>query len=141
MVVKNGSRLCGTGASRASTPILQNKAYWEFKLQQSGIWSCGLANPGCDLNKSLGEDQNSWAITHENVMKVNGNIEHKIEEKIQEGDIIVNIKLISFKNNPKPPSDTENLLDSALYFGKCWPEIWGQNRVNFVCQMVVLGYS
>jgi len=88
VVVKNGSRLCGTGAARASTPILQNKAYWEFKLQQSGIWSCGLANPGCDLTKNLGDDPNSWALTHENVMKINGNIEHKIEQKIQEGDII-----------------------------------------------------
>merc|ERR1711994_343714 len=42
--VKNGSRLCGTGAARASTPILQNKAYWEVKIQQSGIWSCGVSN-------------------------------------------------------------------------------------------------
>ena len=42
VVVKNGSRLCGTGAARASTPILQNKAYWEVKIQQSGIWSCGV---------------------------------------------------------------------------------------------------
>jgi len=41
-VVKNGSRLCGTGCARATTPILQNKAYWEIKLQQSGIWSCGV---------------------------------------------------------------------------------------------------
>ena len=58
VVVKNGSRLCGTGAARSSTPILQNKAYWEFKLQQAGVWSCGLANPGCDLNKNLGNDLN-----------------------------------------------------------------------------------
>jgi hypothetical protein len=43
VVVKNGSRLCGTGCARATTPILQNKAYWEIKLQQSGIWSCGVS--------------------------------------------------------------------------------------------------
>ena len=91
VVVKNGSRLCGTGAARATTPILQNKAYWEFKLQQAGVWSCGLSNPGCDLNKNLGNDLNSWALTHENVIKVNGNIEQKLEQKIQEGDIIVSI--------------------------------------------------
>ena len=80
------------GAARSSTPILQNKAYWEFKLQQNGVWSCGLANPGCDLNKNLGNDLNSWALTHDNVIKINGNIEHKIEPKVQEGDIIVSIK-------------------------------------------------
>ena len=45
MVVKNGSRLCGTGAARASTPILQNKAYWEVKVQQGGEWSCGVGEP------------------------------------------------------------------------------------------------
>jgi len=43
-VVKNGSRLCGTGCARATTPILQNKAYWEIKLQQSGVWSCGVGS-------------------------------------------------------------------------------------------------
>ena len=74
---------------------MQNKAYWEFKLQQAGIWSCGLANPGCDLNKNLGNDQNSWALTQENVIKVNGNIEQKLEHKIQEGDTIVSIVLIT----------------------------------------------
>ena len=89
VVVKNGSRLCGTGAARSSTPILQNKAYWEFKLQQAGVWSCGLANPGCDLNKDLGNDLNSWALTHENVVMVNGNVEQKLSQKISEGDIIV----------------------------------------------------
>ena len=91
VVVKNGSRLCGTGAARSSTPILQNKAYWEFKLQQAGIWSCGLANPGCDLNRNLGTDLNSWCLTHDNVIMFNGDIEHKLEPKIQEGDIIVSI--------------------------------------------------
>ena len=47
--VKNGSRLCGTGAVKASTPILQNKAYWEVKVQQSGIWSCGVSQSPCFL--------------------------------------------------------------------------------------------
>ena len=38
VIVKNGLRLCGTGGARASTAIQQNKAYWEVKLQQSGVW-------------------------------------------------------------------------------------------------------
>jgi len=45
VVVKGGSRLCGTGAARSSEPIRQNKAYWEVKVQQSGIWSCGVSLP------------------------------------------------------------------------------------------------
>ena len=97
--MKNGSRLCGTGAARSSTPILQNKAYWEFKLQQAGVWSCGLANPGCDLNKDLGNDLNSWALTHENVIMVNGNVEQKLSQKISEGDIIVSDYFQVYKRN------------------------------------------
>jgi len=88
VVVKNGSRLCGTGAARASTPILQNKAYWEVKIQQSGIWSCGVGTPGCDLNKNLGLDTASWAITSEGTIQTNNSVESKVEKKIQEGDII-----------------------------------------------------
>ena len=40
------------------------------------------------------------------------------------------LKLISFKNNPKPPSNTQNLQDSAPHFGAYLPEIWGQIRVS-----------
>ena len=36
------------------------------------------------------------------------------------------LKLISFQNNPKPPSETQILLDSAPYFDVWLPEIWGQ---------------
>lgn len=37
VIVKNGIRICGTGAALGNTPILQNKAYFEVKLQQTGI--------------------------------------------------------------------------------------------------------
>lgn len=37
VIVKNGHRVCGTGAALANVPIVQNKAYFEMKLQQSGI--------------------------------------------------------------------------------------------------------
>ncbi|XP_023233109.1 SPRY domain-containing protein 7-like [Centruroides sculpturatus] len=37
VIVKNGHRLCGTGAALANAPIVQNKAYFETKLQQSGL--------------------------------------------------------------------------------------------------------
>jgi len=38
-VVKNGQRICGTGAALANAPIVQNKAYFEAKLQSSGIFA------------------------------------------------------------------------------------------------------
>ena len=52
VIVKNGSRLCGTGSARSTAPIQQNKAYWEVKVQQSGIWSCGVRK---SKNLRLGE--------------------------------------------------------------------------------------
>ena len=32
VVVKNGLRLCGTGSARGSAPILEDKAYWEVRI-------------------------------------------------------------------------------------------------------------
>ena len=42
--MKNGKRICGTGAALANAPIVQNKAYFEVKLQSTGmyIFSCFL---------------------------------------------------------------------------------------------------
>lgn len=111
VIVKNGSRLCGTGAARASNPIQQNKAYWEVKVQQSGDWSCGvryfnadlflpyflrhgyfvlqLATGVCDMNKPLGRDSNSWVITSDNTIKTGNETEYTLSQAVQEGDIIV----------------------------------------------------
>ena len=36
VIVKNGKRICGTGAAFGNAPIVQNKAYFEIKLQSSG---------------------------------------------------------------------------------------------------------
>jgi len=36
VVVKSGRRICGSGAALANAPIVQNKAYFEAKLQSSG---------------------------------------------------------------------------------------------------------
>ena len=121
--MKNGSRLCGTGAARSSTPILQNKAYWEFKLQQAGVWSCGLANPGCDLNKDLGNDLNSWALTHENVVMVNGNVEQKLSQKISEGDIIVS-DYFKFINEISTPFIIICTIFSSFFFNTFQQIFW-----------------
>lgn len=37
VVVKNGLRACGTGAVLANAPIVQDKSYWEVKLQATGM--------------------------------------------------------------------------------------------------------
>ena len=37
VVVKSGKRICGTGAAFSNAPIVQDKAYFEIKLQSTGI--------------------------------------------------------------------------------------------------------
>ena len=51
------------------------------------------------------------------------------------------VKLISFENNPKPQFDTQNLHNFAPIFQLNTLQNTGQNNVNFVCQMVDLGFS
>eukprot|EP00121_Abeoforma_whisleri_P000271 Awhi_evm1s243 len=33
VVVKNGTRICGTGASLANAPLMQDKSYFELSVQ------------------------------------------------------------------------------------------------------------
>jgi len=88
VVVKNGLRLCGTGSARGSAPILQDKAYWEVKIQQGGSWSAGIASPAADLNKNLGLDHCSWAVTSEGAVRTRGQQEYKVSPGLEEGDVL-----------------------------------------------------
>ena len=36
VIVKSGKRICGSGAALANAPILQNKCYFESKIQSGG---------------------------------------------------------------------------------------------------------
>jgi len=40
VIVKNGKRICGTGAALSNAPIAQDKAYFEVKLQSTGKKNC-----------------------------------------------------------------------------------------------------
>jgi len=88
VVVKNGLRVCGTGSVKGSAPILQDKAYWEVKVQQGGVWSAGVATPSVDLNKDLGLDHCSWAITAGGVVRTRGQQEYKLPTPVEEGDVL-----------------------------------------------------
>lgn len=89
VIVKNGKRICGTGAALASAPIVQDKAYFEAKLQSTGIWGIGLALITANLNQvPLGCSEKSWVLRHD------GTVWHKNNEICRtktipvEGDVI-----------------------------------------------------
>lgn len=92
VIVKNGRRICGTGGCLASAPLHQNKSYFEFKIQSTGIWGVGVATQKVNLNQiPLGRD------VHSLVMRNDGALYHNNEEKNrlpanslpQEGDVVV----------------------------------------------------
>uniref|UniRef100_A0A9J8B5H2 SPRY domain-containing protein 7 n=1 Tax=Cyprinus carpio carpio TaxID=630221 RepID=A0A9J8B5H2_CYPCA len=91
VIVKSGRRICGTGACLANAPLHQNKSYFEFKIQSTGVWGIGVATQKVNLNQvPLGQDSHSLVLRHD------GSIYHNNEEKNrlpanslpQEGDIV-----------------------------------------------------
>ncbi|KAK6196244.1 hypothetical protein SNE40_001505 [Patella caerulea] len=89
VIVKNGRRICGTGAAFANAPVVQNKAYFEIKVQSTGIWGVGLATQKSDLNVvPLGNDPDSWVLRNTGELVTNKQTVSKLTEIPQEGDIV-----------------------------------------------------
>lgn len=40
VIIKDGTRACGSGGVLGNAPLVQSKSYFEVKLQQSGMRSC-----------------------------------------------------------------------------------------------------
>uniref|UniRef100_A0A8C0RNF9 SPRY domain containing 7 n=1 Tax=Canis lupus familiaris TaxID=9615 RepID=A0A8C0RNF9_CANLF len=101
VIVKNGRRICGTGGCLASAPLHQNKSYFEFKIQSTGIWGVGVATQKVNLNQiPLGRD------VHSLVMRNDGALYHNNEEKNrlpanslpQEGDVVPGSLCFEFRS-------------------------------------------
>nr|CAG4642085.1 EOG090X0EPP [Eurycercus lamellatus] len=89
VLVKNGSRICGTGGALGNTPIMQDKAYFEVRLQQSGVWGIGLGSEKADLNTvPMGSDNDSWVLCSDGSLRHNKEEMHRITQLPQEGDTI-----------------------------------------------------
>ena len=48
-----------------------------------------VAGGHCDLSRPLGKGPDSWALTSDGVIVHNSHEEYKMQEQIQEGDVIV----------------------------------------------------
>ncbi|XP_074657677.1 SPRY domain-containing protein 7-like [Tubulanus polymorphus] len=89
VIVKNGRRICGTGAALASAPLVQNKAFFEIKIQSTGVWGVGVATKKCDVQKvPLGTDTESWVLRHTGFIHHGNEQIIKLSECPQEGDIV-----------------------------------------------------
>jgi len=89
VIVKNGKRICGTGSALANVQIVQDKCYFEVKIQSSGIWAVGIASAKCDLNKfPLGSDAYSWVLRSDGSLAHNNIDIDKIPLTVSEGDYL-----------------------------------------------------
>lgn len=89
VIVKSGKRLCGTGGVLANAPIVQDKAYFEIKLQSEGVWGAGLASERADLNQvPLGEA--SWTLRNDRTFYSQSDKFETLADEIElnEGDTI-----------------------------------------------------
>ncbi|CAG2122899.1 unnamed protein product, partial [Medioppia subpectinata] len=104
VIVKKGHRICGTGGAITTTPIVQNKAYFEVKVQQTGIWGIGLATSNANLSSvPLGIDSQSWVLRQDGNIIHENQIVHTLSEELQESDVVGvtfdHIELKFFVNN------------------------------------------
>uniref|UniRef100_A0A0V0JAK9 SPRY domain-containing protein 7 n=1 Tax=Schistocephalus solidus TaxID=70667 RepID=A0A0V0JAK9_SCHSO len=90
VVLKNNTRICGTGGARANTPILQDKAYFEVKVQTSGSWAVGLCLSRADLNtlRSLREQSCVWALFNDGSVWNDSFKKAHLDTPIEEGDVV-----------------------------------------------------
>ena len=97
-----------------NTAIMQDKAYFEVRLQQTGInkhkessyiisdiiyalicfpkgvWGIGLGSEKADLNSiPMGNDVDSWVLCSDGYLRHNKEEMHRITQLPQEGDTIV----------------------------------------------------
>merc|ERR1719354_530900 len=89
VIVKQGRRICGTGSALANVEIVQDKCYFEVRLQSSGVWAIGLASKECDLNLvPLGKDNFSWVLRSCGSLMHADTPVHNITLDVTEGDFL-----------------------------------------------------
>ncbi|WKX97257.1 hypothetical protein Q1695_013149 [Nippostrongylus brasiliensis] len=87
VILKEGERICGTGAALGTLPIVQNKAYFQVNLQQNGVWGVGIGNSHAVLDK-VPPATEFWGIRDNGDVIANGVVIGKLNKPISEGDAI-----------------------------------------------------
>eukprot|EP00124_Ichthyophonus_hoferi_P001374 Ihof_evm8s69 gene=Ihof_evmTU8s69 len=89
VVLKNGLRLCGSGGCLANAPLIQDKSYFEMRIQAAGQWGIGVATRKEDLDRPiLGTSDQAWILQSTGAISHNGQVYTQLTESFQEGDIV-----------------------------------------------------
>nr|XP_027201029.1 SPRY domain-containing protein 7-like [Dermatophagoides pteronyssinus] len=120
VIIKKGRRICGSGGAITNFPIVQNKAYFEAKIQQLGNFGIGLATNNVDLNTiPLGTDNQSWILRQDGTIVHDNKILYRLGYELKEGDIISilydHIELRFRRNNQPIDFEIRNIKISEIY--------------------------
>ncbi|OUC41479.1 SPRY domain protein [Trichinella nativa] len=87
VLLKDCTRICGSGASLCTAPLLQDNSYFEIKIQQAGSWGVGIASPDVDLNRiPLGKDMKSCVLRCDGKVYRNDQVVCEKQLLVEEGD-------------------------------------------------------
>ncbi|CAD5230961.1 unnamed protein product [Bursaphelenchus okinawaensis] len=106
VLLKNCTRICGTGGALATAPIVQNKAYFQVDITQAGTWGIGLGHRSIELGL-LPIDEFAWTLRSSGELWGNGSLIGKTDTPLNEGDTITvtfdHAELKFYRNNEPIP--------------------------------------
>ncbi|TGZ60878.1 hypothetical protein CRM22_008282 [Opisthorchis felineus] len=90
VLLKNCLRICGHGCARSVVPILQDKAYFEVKIQCTGRWAVGLCSSKTPLSsvENLGIDKASWVVREDSCVWYSGVKLARLKTPLEEGNVL-----------------------------------------------------
>ncbi|CAB3231276.1 unnamed protein product [Arctia plantaginis] len=111
VIIKGGQRVCGSGCALGNAPLVQNKSYFEVKLQQGGVWAVGVATRETDLNRVHGGmDKESWCLNSDGTVRhLNIELYHLAQAPRESptADLLVSTDSPTHTENEKPESEKE----------------------------------
>jgi len=137
VVVKNGLRACGSGGVLGSAAIMQDKAYFEVRVQQTGAWSVGLATDKADLDRPQGGGPATWVFGHDGALRHDAKELHRFQRLPQEGDTVgvsYNHDELNFYINGEK---LEHSLTNVK--GTVYPALFGES-LRLFCHKIKLAF-
>ncbi|VDP12137.1 unnamed protein product [Soboliphyme baturini] len=97
ILLKDGRRICGSGAAIGNAPLVQNKSYFEVKVQQTGQWGVGVALRDIDPDLlPLGRDSKSCVLRNTGDVFFDDRLVDSFEHEVEEGSVVVSIRFDNF---------------------------------------------
>uniref|UniRef100_A0A914H6Z2 dolichyl-P-Glc:Glc1Man9GlcNAc2-PP-dolichol alpha-1,3-glucosyltransferase n=1 Tax=Globodera rostochiensis TaxID=31243 RepID=A0A914H6Z2_GLORO len=87
VLLKEDTRICGSGGVLGNVPLLQNKSYFQVHIQQSGTWAVGLGTRKTELSKTPMLAK-VWMLRDDGTIVMDEQSVGKVEETIGEGETI-----------------------------------------------------